>query len=255
MNNTLSQSFPTLLFDTAKGLNPATAFLDADGVSAVLSFLNTYSETKIISTPRTVTLDNEPAFIEVGTMYPIVNVSAGTVNVAGGSQIAYSNLTVRLDVTPRISANNYVNLKVSPKVLRLGDPVTSVVGGLANTVDSFNKREINASVLIPSGNTLVMGGLISDEIQRNTTKVPLLGDIPFLGAAFRSESKNRIKSNLIVFITPTIIQDGDFQPTKTEFLKTPVPTKDVLEGDWSAWDSGKPASWDRADKNKDKDFE
>jgi len=247
LNNTLSQSFPNMLFDTAKGFNPATAFLDADGVSAVLSFLNTYSETKIISTPRTVTLDNEPAVIEVGTMYPIVNVTAGTLNVSGGSQVSYSNLTVRLDVTPRISANNFVHLKVSPKILRLGDPVTSVVAGLANTVDSFNKREIDTSVLIPSGNTLVMGGLISDEEHRNTIKVPLLGDIPYLGGLFRSDSKNRTKSNLIVFITPTIVQDADFQPTKSEYLKTPAVTRDDLEGDWSAWDSGKPASWGKSD--------
>src|SRR5439155_7635321 len=80
VNNTLSQNFPKLLFDTAKGFNPATAFLDADGLAATLSFLNTYNETKVISAPRTVTLDNEAATIEVGTMFPIVNVTAGTAN-------------------------------------------------------------------------------------------------------------------------------------------------------------------------------
>lgn len=249
LNNTLSQSFPTMLLDTAKGFNPATAFLDADGVSAVLSFLNTYSETKIISTPRTVTLDNEPAMIEVGTLFPIVNTTAGTANTTGGSQINYSNLTVRLEVTPRISANNFVHLKVNPRVMRLGDPVSSVVGGVQNTVDSFNKREMVTAVLIPSGNTLVMGGLVGDEVQRTVVKVPLLGDIPFLGGAFRSDSKTRTKSNLIVFITPTIVEDGDYQPTTTEFLKSPVPTKDSVEGDWSAWDSGKPASWGKSENN------
>jgi type II secretory pathway component GspD/PulD (secretin) len=98
-------------------------------------------------------------------------------------------------------------------------------------------------VMIPSGNTLVMGGLIQDQIQEANQKVPLLGDIPVLGYLFRSDSKNRNKTDLIVFITPTIIQDEDYQPTKTDFLKSPVPKKDSVEGDWSAWDSGKPKDW------------
>jgi type II secretory pathway component GspD/PulD (secretin) len=232
-----------LSMDTARGLSPSTFFLNADGVKAVLSFLNTYAETKIISSPRTVTLDNETSLIEVGTQYPIVNTTAGTANTTGGSQVTYSNLTVRLSVTPRISANNYVRLMVTPKVVRLGDQVTSIVGGVANSVPSFETRELNTSVMIPSGNTLVMGGLIQDNVHEQDTKVPLLGDIPGLGYLFRSESKTRTKSNMIIFLTPTIVEDEDYQPTKSNFLKTRVPVKDTVEDDWSAWDSGKAKEW------------
>ena len=235
-----------LSVDSMKGLNPATFFLNADGVSMVLSFLNKYADTKVISSPRTVTLDNETSSIEVGTQYPIVNTTAGTANTTGGSSISYSNLTVLLRVTPRISANNYVRLQVSPRVVRLGSKVTSVVGGVPNSVDSFNTREILTSVLIPSGNTLVMGGLIEDSISSGNVKVPILGDIPFLGLLFRQDSKSRTKSNMIVFLTPTIVEDEDFQPTKSTFLKTPVPVNDTVEeGDWSAWDSGKPKDWSK----------
>ena len=92
-------------------------------MSAILSFLNTYSEVREISTPRTVTLDNEKAVVEVGELYPIVNVTAGTANTTGGSQITYSNLTVRLEVTPRISANDFVNLTVIPSITKLGQQV------------------------------------------------------------------------------------------------------------------------------------
>jgi general secretion pathway protein D len=232
-----------LSLDTAKGLNPATFFLNADGVKATLSFLNTYAETKIISSPRTVTLDNEAATIEVGTQFPIVNTTAGTANTTGGSTVTYSNLTVKLLVTPRISANNYVQLKVVPSVVRLGDLVTTVVGGVPNSVYSFNTRQILTSVLIPSGNTLVMGGLISDEIHNGNTKVPLLGDLPVLGLLFRTDSKSRTKSNLIVFLTPTIVEEEDYQPTVSNFLKAKVPARDSLEGDWSAWNSGQPMNW------------
>ena len=117
-----------MAWNTMGGFTPATGFLNADGVHAVLSFLNTYTETKLLDCPRTVTLDNELAIIEVGTMFPIVNTTAGTANTAGGSQITYSNLTVRLEVTPRISANHYVQLKVRPQILRLGDSVKTTVG-------------------------------------------------------------------------------------------------------------------------------
>ena len=232
-----------LSLDTAKGFNPATFFLNADGVRATLSFLNEYSETKVISSPRTVTLDNETASIEVGTMWPIVNTTAGTANTTGGSQITYSNLTVMLKVTPRISANNLVRLEVAPRVVRLGKSVPSIVGGVQNVVDSFNTREILTSVLIPSGNTLVMGGLMQDEIHNGNTKVPLLGDLPILGLLFRSDTKNREKSNLIVFLTPTIVEDEDYQPTQSDFLKSKVPVSDSIEGDWSAWNSGQPKKW------------
>jgi type IV pilus assembly protein PilQ len=244
-----------LSMNTAQGLSPSTFFMNADGVKAVLSFLNTYAETKVISSPRTVTLDNETSIIEVGTQYPIVNTTAGTANTTGGSQVTYSNLTVRLSVTPRISANNYVKLSVSPRIVRLGDQVASLVGGVANSVPSFETREINTSVMIPSGNTLVMGGLIQDNVHEQDTKVPLLGDIPGLGFLFRSESKQRTKSNMIIFLTPTIVEDEDFQPTKSNFLKTKVPIKDSIEDDWSAWDSGKPKEWGKKVAPQEQSFD
>ncbi len=232
-----------LSWNTLSGFTPGIGFLNADGVKATLSFLNTYADSKVLSAPRTVTLDNESAHIEVGTLFPIVNTTAGTANTTGGSMVTYSNLTVALTVTPRISANDYVNLKVTPSVIRLGPLVQSVVGDQNNAVYSFYTRQLETRVMIPSGNTLVMGGLIQDEVNKSNTKVPLLGDIPVLGGLFRLDTKDRNKANLLVFITPTIVQDTDFQPTKTTFLKTPVPAKDEVEGDWSAWDSGKPKDW------------
>jgi len=226
--------------------NPATAFLDSTGLRATLSFLNTADEAKILASPRTVTLDNETAHIEAGTLYPILSVTAGTANSTGGSQVNYSNLTVRLDVTPRISANNLINLKVQPHVMRL-ESVQNIVAGSSDGEEStfdvpiFATRSLDTRVMIPSGNTLVMGGLISDSVSESNVKVPLLGDIPFMGRLFRQDRKSREQGNLIVFITPTIVQDQDFQPTTTDYLKTPVPAGNSMDKDWTWWDSGKPA--------------
>jgi type II secretory pathway component GspD/PulD (secretin) len=245
---------PRLLLSLSHGsvFNPAMAFLNADGVSAVLSFLNKYAEAKVISTPRTVTLDNETARIEVTRASPIITVTPGTVQTAGGSSIQYTNLGVILNVTPRISANNYVNLKVSPEVSRIFDTVKKQVsvgsGSGTYEADEYDIRKIDTRVMIPSGNTLVLGGLVQDDIRSGNTKVPILGDIPGLGLLFRSDSKTRSKSNLLVFLTPTIVQDGDFQPNQSEFLKTPAPLHDTLEGEWSSWDSGKPRDWSKPEQ-------
>ncbi len=233
--------------DTARGFTPNTFFLNADGVHAVLSFLNTYADAKVLSTPRTVTLDNETARIQVTRASPIINITPGSVQTAGGSAITYTNLGVILNVTPRISANSYINLKVEPEVSRIFDTVTKLVSVGTGTgtyqADEYDIRKIETRVMIPSGNTLVMGGMMQDDVRSGNTKVPVLGDIPVLGYLFRSDTKSRQKSNLLVFVTPTIVRDEDFQPTATGFLKNRVPTQDTVDGDWSAWDSGKPKDW------------
>jgi len=99
--------------------------------------------------------------------------------------------------------------------------------------------------MIPSGNTLVMGGLISDTKTKGYIKVPLLGDIPFVGMAFRHESKSRNKQNLLIFITPTIVEDEAFHVTSSgsDFLKTQnTESPEQRENDW---DSAKPHDWSK----------
>jgi type II secretory pathway component GspD/PulD (secretin) len=241
VNRPLSTLWPKMLVDTAHGLNPATAFLDADGLNAVFSFINQNSEARVISAPRTVTLDNETAMLSVTRATPIINVTAGNQTVTGGSQITYTNLGIILHVTPRISANNFVNLEVEPEVSRVFDTVTKVINGQTSQADEYDVRRMQTKVMIPSGHTLVLGGLVQDDTRSSNTKVPFLGDIPFLGRAFRSDSKSRQKSNLLIFLTPTIVQDSDYQATESHFLQTPIGSID--EKNWSAWDSGKPVDW------------
>jgi len=240
-NNTVQS--PGILADTAHGFDPATAFLNADGVSAVLSFLNTEADAKVLSTPRAVTLDNQEAVLSVTTAEPIFKTTAGTQGSPGGAEITYTNLGTILRVTPRISANSTINLRVIPEVSDLGGTITKTVSGLTSQADFFDIRRIDTRVLIPSGNTLVMGGLVSDNSTKGNTKVPLLGDIPGLGWFFRQESKSQNKRNLLIFITPTIVQAEDFQPAQTDFLKTKMDDKPSVK--FGAWDSGNPQDWSK----------
>ena len=214
-------------------------FLNADGLHVVLSFLNNDADAQTIATPRVVTLDNQTAHIQVTRAEPIFATTAGTQGSPGGSQVNYTNLGTILDVTPRISANDYIWLTVVPEVSSVFGTVTKIVAGVENQADEYDVRKVSTQVLIPNSNTLVMGGFIKDNTKNVYTKVPIMGDIPVLGYAFRSESKGIEKDNLLIFITPTIVKDGDFQPTSTKFLQSsPLAPKPPMNAK-SAWNSGK----------------
>lgn len=226
--------------NTASGLFPDVGFLSADGLKAVLSFLNQSTEAQVMSTPRVVTLDNETATISVTRAFPVINVTAGTVQTAGGSAVTYSNLGTVLEVTPRISANDYIWLKVKPTVSSFFGTSDQTIGGELYQADIFDMRSIDTQVMIPNAHTLVMGGLVQDNPNAKYTKVPILGDIPILGWAFRSENNSMNKDNLLIFITPTIVQNSDFQPAATDFLNSrPITMQDPLNMH-SVWDSSQP---------------
>ena len=231
---------------TVSGLIPATGFLNADGLKAVISFLNASYDAQVVSTPRVVTLDNQTAHIEVIRTYPVINFAGGTQQSAGGSSITYSNIGTILDVTPRISANDNIWLRVVPEVSsHFGDITVTVPGGAGNPsfsypVPEFDRRKIESQVMIPNGNTLVMGGLVQDSPTATYTKVPFLGDIPGLGWAFHSENKSMSKDNLIIFLTPTIVRDEDFQPTTTTFLQSKPKTMQSPMNPHRPWDGAVP---------------
>jgi type II secretory pathway component GspD/PulD (secretin) len=240
-------------WNTVSGFTPGIGFLNASGASAVLSFLNAAYDAQIVSTPRIVTLDNEMATIEVTRSYPVINITGGTQNSAGSSSVTYSNIGTILQVTPRISANDYIWLKVSPVVSSFfGNVVVTIVGGGGNSsttypIPEFDYRKIDTQVMIPNGNTLVMGGLIQDNPSTSYVKVPVLGDIPGLGWAFKSQSTKMSKDNLMIFMTPTIIKNTDFQQASSapdEYLQSkPKYIKNPMNPN-SVWDSAeKPGDW------------
>jgi type II secretory pathway component GspD/PulD (secretin) len=242
---------PGFTLNTANGFSPSTAFLNAQGVSVLLSFLNQDADTRTLSTPRAVTLDNQETRLQVTRAIPIFNQSEG-IGQAGvtvsSSTPSYTNVGTILVVTPRISGTN-VQMHLSPEIsdteLQLS---TKTVAGKVNQADIFTMQKIDTKVMIPSGNTLVMGGLSQDISNKGFTKVPFLGDIPVLGWAFRSESIQRKKRNIFIFVTPTIIEDEDYQPYRTDFLNTKMPEHPELADD--PIHSAKAKKWDYSDGTK-----
>ncbi len=243
INHDLSAGIPKLIASSGGGFTPSTAFLNADGVKAVLSFLNSDSDTEVLATPRAVTLDNQPATLEVTRAFPIFQITPGSANSPAGATINYTNLGTILTVTPRIAADNNVSMTVVPEVSNIDGKDEQTINGQQNVANIYAIRRIETRVMIPSGHTLVMGGLVSDGSTKAYTKVPVLGDLPIIGLAFRHESKERKQQNMIIFVTPTIVEDDAFQVASTgkEFMRTKFVEPPEVE--MNAWDSAKPHDW------------
>jgi type II secretory pathway component GspD/PulD (secretin) len=237
---------PGLVGFLRSGYVHPVAHLNADGARAVFSFFNQDSESEVIATPRAVTTDNSPATLQVTRAVPIYQVTQGGTQTGPTVNITYTNLGTILEVTPRISANSNIFLKVVPEVSNIDSVDRQVIVGEVTTANIFAVRKVTTQVLIPSGNTLVLGGLMSDNVKKDRTKVPILGDLPGMKYVFGSSSKARTKSNLLIFVTPTIVQDEDFQPTQSDFLQRKPPV-DQADGEIAPfdkpWDGVEPYDW------------
>jgi general secretion pathway protein D len=165
-----------------------------------LNFLKKVNTTNILSTPQIMALDNEESEIEVGQEVAVSTTT--TTSATGPSQTSanYKDVTMKLKIKPFISpASDTVRLKIDQKI-------QEPEAGQLNGTLSISKRSITTNIVVPDGDTAVLGGLVKDNEIVQTTKVPLLGDIPILGWLFKSRSVVKKKSNLLVFLTPKIIR-------------------------------------------------
>ncbi|MEA3097072.1 MAG: ral secretion pathway protein, partial [Caballeronia mineralivorans] len=179
------------------------------GLGALLQALSQTADANVLSTPNLITLDNEEAKIVVGTNVPIQTGSYS--NLTSGTTSNAFNTFDRVDVG--------LTLHIKPQItdggilkLQLYTEDSAIVNGTTNVATNpsgpeFTKRSIQSTVLADNGEIIVLGGLMQDNYQVSNSKVPLLGDIPWIGQLFRSEQKTRAKTNLMVFLRPVIITD------------------------------------------------
>lgn len=190
------------------GINIGGGNRDENGTSfaLLLNALEGDGETNILSTPSLVTMDNEEAEISVGQEVPFLTGSFSNTGSTGGvvnpfQTIQRRDVGLTLGITPQINAGDTIQLKIKQESSSIG-------AGSAGAVDLItNKRTLNTSVMVGNGDILVLGGLIDDNVQKTEQKVPLLGDLPLLGALFRSNSTTKTKQNLMIFIRSTILRD------------------------------------------------
>ena len=161
-----------------------------------LSALEQENKAEIIATPRITTLNQQTAYIEQGTEIPYVESSS-----SGATSVSFKKAVLSLEVTPQITPDNHIILELVITQDSKGDTVSTSTGDAI----AINTQEIATKVLVENGETLVLGGIYQQQVINSTSKIPLLGDIPFLGFLFRSTSHENSKAELLIFVTPRIV--------------------------------------------------
>jgi len=192
-----------------QGVTIGVGRISEDGVSfaAILRALEGDADTNIISTPSVVTTDNEEATLNVGQEVPFVTGSfTNTGSTAGAvnpfQTIQRQQIGVKLAITPQINDGNSI-------VLNISQEISNIAQSAAGAVDLItNQRIVETTVIVDDGEILVLGGLLEDVLRESDQKVPVLGSIPLVGNLFRARKTEKVKTNLMIFIRPTILRDA-----------------------------------------------
>lgn len=214
-------------FDTITGITDASYAPDTQPTSAgliqitgrakveeVVKFLGTQGDVKSISSPRVMTLNNQPALISVGRELFYKIQSASTASGGGGAVAAQGELVdsvfagILLDITPEIDSNGVITLKINPSVSETVNDVSTVSNALRTLPPDLIRRQIASVVKVRDGEHAILGGLITSRTGVKVNKVPLLGDIPLLEYAFKHEEKIETVEELVLIITPHIVKNN-----------------------------------------------
>lgn len=200
VSTTNEGDYTTLASVLSSATGFVTGFVDGNW-GAIIQAVRNDTNSNILATPSITTLDNEEASILVGSEIPILTGSAASSNNSNPFQtVERKEVGIKLNVTPQINEGTAVQLLIEQEV--------SSVSGATGVDVGINKRSIKTSILAEDGGTIVIGGLMDEDVQESVQKVPLLGDIPFLGHLFRSTGTTKRKRNLMVFIRPKILRDS-----------------------------------------------
>ncbi|MFL6537825.1 MAG: secretin N-terminal domain-containing protein [Chthoniobacterales bacterium] len=211
LGNPANNNFFGSLGKLAGGAGNMFAILSVPQMSATLSLLNQDSDAEFLANPKIVTADNMQAKIEITRAQPVpeltFNAQTASSVFSGFQDKKFGNTLL---VKPLVNKDNFVTLAVKPEISnKVGDAEFNIPGSSGGgSVKSpiIDTRSLESNVLIKSGDTLAIGGLLQDEVIKSRTKVPIVGDVPVLGYLFQSRNNTRTKRNLLVFVTPTIIE-------------------------------------------------
>jgi len=197
LNDRLNVNLPT---STSPAGRLGFSILAADYLLDLeLSALESQGDGEVISTPRVITANQAEAFIKQGVEIPYEEATN-----AGATAVQFQEAVLELRVIPLITPDNRVQLNLSVKQDTVGEIFQTGRGG---SVPSIDTRELSTRVLVNNGQTVVLGGIFQEERNFNTTKVPVLGDVPVLGHLFRRRGNQEQKRELLIFVTPSILDD------------------------------------------------
>ncbi len=197
------------LGNAALGRTGQFAILSLPQLSATMSLINNDADAEFLAHPRVVTADNQEATIKITRNQPVpqlnFNEQTATAVFGGFEDKEFGNTLV---VRPSINKDDFITLSVKPEISNKVRDEVFVFAGATVTSPVIDTRSLESNVLIRSGDTLAIGGLLQEESGAQRTKVPVLGDIPLLGYLFQERVSARDKRNLLVFVTPTILEHG-----------------------------------------------
>jgi general secretion pathway protein D len=228
-NNDSGDSFRVDGTVGSSGISALTFRIFGD-YSVTLDALARESKVKVLSRPHILTADNQEARILVGQEVPIITSQSDTdVTGAGGQtrflqNVQYRDTGVVVNVTPQVNSEGLVNMLVSQEVSEVAGPLDSVQG---ITSPTFTTREAETTVVVQSGETVVIGGIISETKNNSRGGVPYLMNIPGIGQLFRTQSDSQRRTSLIILITPHVVRDRDAASHDTEQFRRRV--DDVLK--------------------------
>jgi len=180
----------------------ALAILENDYlIDLELSAMEAEGRGEIVSTPRVITANQSEATIKQGVEIPYQQSAS-----SGATTIQFKEAVLELVVTPQITPDNNIILDLRVSKDNVGKIIST--GGLGGTVPSIDTRSVETQVLVADGQTVVLGGIYETERRETVTKVPVLGDIPFVGALFRNKQRVDNKAELLIFVTPRILEEG-----------------------------------------------
>jgi general secretion pathway protein D len=209
--NTAPESLATIATAIAGGATGgAVTVLNTVNVRAFLQLLMNLTDTNILSTPQVLAADNQKAKIVVGENRPFPTGQAQ--GITGGTLVTIErkDVGVTLEITPQVLENDLIRLEIKQEITAIAENVAQTIGSGTSSVPvgpTTTKRSMETTTVAKDKQTIVIGGLVRDDLVINEKKVPFLGDIPFLGWLFKSQSRASVKLNLLVFLTPTIVTD------------------------------------------------
>jgi general secretion pathway protein D len=193
----------------------------ADVVKGLLTALASDSKLRVLSSPHVMVLDNQQASFRVGSQQPVrqgTTTTGSGVTTSGG--VEYKDIGVLLEVLPRINAGGMVNMEIKQEVVEPGPLVeVSQTGSVALKERSYQQRTVTSKVVVKSGQTLVLGGMIRDNRTEGQGGIPILYKIPVLGALFGNTEERLVRTELIVLITPRVVQGSEEASQVTEEIK------------------------------------
>jgi general secretion pathway protein D len=197
-------------------------------LTAILNAYKEDSDVHIISTPQILTTDNEEAEIKVGENVPYITSKQENTTGNDFSNYEYKDVGVTLKITPQINQEDVVKLQVFVEVIKLKD----VAGSLQTNTPTTFQRSAQTTVIVQDKNTLVLGGIIGDDVEDRVNKIPILGDIPLLGYLFKTQSQAVDRVNLYIFLTPRIIRNPTEALAVTREKRESAAAEQALEKEW-----------------------